>query len=477
MAYIEVARKNAKSTLASGIGLYMLLADDEPGAEIYSAATTRDQAKIVWTDAKAMVDKSPGLQKKFGVKTYVSNISVAGTNSIFKPLARDQGGNLDGLNIAGAVVDELHGHKTREMWDVIETGTGSRRQPLVVAITTAGSNRAGICFEQRDYATRILNGALSDEEYYGMIYTIDKEDDWTEEKNWIKANPNWNVSVKPDDIRRKARKAMASSAAVNNFLTKHLDQWVNADESWMDLRNWEACKKLEEGNYLQKIQLKDSTVVSELWLPSAMKAFKGEPCHVSVDLSTKKDVAPVNITFKKGDIFYGFNVFFLPKAAVVESTNASYEGWEIDGCLNVTAGNVTDFNAIERLVLWLSETYVINSFAYDPWQAQYLANRLDEKSIPVVEYRQITSTMSEPMKEFDALVLDEKFFHTGDPVMTWMISNVVCHYDNKDNVYPNKSFRENKIDGVVAQIMSIGRWMESEENEVDPYLDRGFITL
>ena len=444
--YTEVPRKNAKSTMTSGVALYCLSADYEEGAEVYSAATTREQAKIVWQDAKRMVEKTPGLQMRFGVDTSSNSVYVEETSSSFKPLSRDQGGNHDGLNIHAGIIDELHAHKTREIFDVIETGTGSREQPVLWLITTAGFNRSGICYEQRSYFIKVLSGVVEDDEYFGIIYTLDEDDDWTDPQNWAKANPNWGVSVNPDDVARLARKAMEMSSAQNNFLTKRLNVWVNADSAWMDMVSWEKCS--------------DPTLL--------METFKGCKCYAAIDLATKIDIAPVAVVFEKEGKHHGFVISFLPEEAAENERNSQYSGWVRDGLIVATPGNVTDQAYIEDFLRDLASNYDVQMVAFDPWQAQYLATRLMEEGLPMVEYRQTVQNMSEPMKELEALVLSGKFVHNGNPVMTWMISNVVAHTDAKDNIYPRKEFPENKIDGVVAMIMALGVAQGEKEETVEP---------
>lgn len=436
-SYLEVPRKNAKSTLSSGVALYCLVADGEAGAEVYSAATTRDQAKIVWQDAKRMVDKCPGLRRRFQVATSAHSIYSERSASVFVALSRDQGGNLDGLNVHCGVIDELHAHKTREVFDVIETGTGAREQPLLWLITTAGFNRAGICYEQRIYLTKILNNSQVDEEYFGIIYTIDDSDDWTDPAAWAKANPNWGSSVNPEDIARKARKAMRMTAAQNNFLTKHLNCWVNADTAWMDVNAWQRC-----GN--ENLRLEDMT---------------GRTCYLAIDLASKLDIACVAYVFPD-DINQSFTVFvknYLPELTVEESDNSQYEGWAEDGLITVTPGAMTDYAAIEDDLKKAASQFDVREVAYDPWQANYLASRLMEQGLNMVELRQTVQNISEPMKELQALVVAGKLQHNACPVLDWMISNVVCHVDAKDNIYPRKELPQNKIDGAVALIMGIGR--------------------
>lgn len=450
-AYIEVPRKNGKSSLTSGVLLYLLSADGEPGAEVYSAATTRDQAKIVWQDAKRMVEKSPGLRSALGVQTSAHAIFQADTGSTFKALSRDQQGNLDGLNVHAAGVDELHGHKDRGVWDVLETATGARRQSLIWAITTAGSNRAGICYEQRSYVTRILDGVHQDETYFGIVYTLDAEDDPFDERSWEKANPNYGVSVSPEDLRRKALKAQQMAAATNNFLTKHLDIWVNADTAWMNMQAWDACAD-------ESLDPDD---------------FVGTPCVESADLATKTDmVARVRLHWRDVDgvrHYYAFGRYYLPEDAVEDGRNSQYSGWAREGRLTVTDGATTDFEVIEDDIRLDAEKWKPKDLSFDPWQATQMMQRLAAEGLPVSEYRPVLKNMSEPMKELEALVLAGRFHHDGCPILTWMISNVVAHSNSNDDIMPRKEFPENKIDGAVALIAALGRAITLDEPDEPEY--------
>lgn len=237
-AYLEVARKNGKSTLASGVGLYLLDADGEPGAEIYTAATKRDQARITHSEATRMVKASPFLRRR--IRAFKDNLHVESTASKFEPLGRDAD-SMDGLNIHGAIVDEIHAHRTRDVWDVLETATGARRQSLMFGITTAGFNRQSLCWELHEYTQKVLDRIIDDETFFGVIYTIDEGDDWRDERAWAKANPNLGVSVKIDDLRRKALKAQEMPSALNSFLRLHLNVWTQAEKKWLDPERWRAC--------------------------------------------------------------------------------------------------------------------------------------------------------------------------------------------------------------------------------------------
>lgn len=457
--YIEVPRGNGKSALSSGVGLYMLCADAEGGAEVYSFATTRDQAKIVFGDAQNMARRTPGLRSHFGVEVNAHNINVVRTASKFEALSAE-GSTLDGLNTHFACVDELHAHKTRAVYDVVETSIGKRAQSLLWVITTAGSNRAGICYEVRSFVTKVLAGVAKDESQFGIVYGLDDGDDWTTEEALIKANPNWGISVMPEVLLPLQAKAMTMPSAANNFKTKHLNEWVNADTAWMDMRAWDACK--------------DPTLDPEL--------FTGEPAWVALDLASKVDIAAkVSLHVREIDgkqHFFCFGQYYLPRDTVDRGENSQYQGWESMGLLTVTDGAVIDFAVIEDDLLADCSKFEVREVPYDPFQATQMSTRMAAQGVPMVEMRPTVLNFSEPMKQLEALVLQGRLHHNGDPVLTWMMSNVVAHMDAKDNIYPRKERPENKIDGVVALIMALGRALADQPNGgVSVYEERGLLTF
>jgi phage terminase large subunit-like protein len=448
-AYLEMPRKQGKSSLSSGVGIYCVCADGEAGAECYSAATTRDQAKIVWQDAWNMVERSPGLKKAFGVSTTAHAISQISTASRFQALSAE-GNSLDGLNIHCAIVDELHAHRTRKVFDVLETATGARTQPLLWLITTAGFDRSGICYEQRTYLTKILNGVVEDDTYFGVIYTIDDVDDWSNPKIWEKANPNYGVSVFPEDIERLCAKALKMPSAQNNFLTKRLSVWVNADTAFFNMAALAKCA--------------DPNLRAE--------AFFGERCWIGIDLASRRDIAPMIQLFRREGHVYVFGRYYLPESEIEESENSQYSGWVKQGLITVTPGNIIDYGYIEDDLRQISKEFQIVEVAYDPFQATQFATRMLAEGFPMVEMRAVVKTFSEPMKHLDGLIVDGKFHFDGDPILTWMFSNVVAHYDNKDNVYPKKERPENKIDGAIALIMALGRAMVGGDEDDSVYNER-----
>ena len=436
-SYIEVPRGNAKSTLSSAVALYMLAADHEGGAEVYSLATTRDQARIVFGDAQTMARRSPGFRTRFSVNVGAHNMHVLASGSKFEALSAE-GSTLDGLNIHFGCVDELHAHKTRTVYDVVETGTGKRDNSLLWVITTAGSNRAGICYEVRTFVSKLLDGVFEDDTQFGIIYGLDDGDDWTSENALIKANPNWGISVRPEILGPLQAKAMQLPSAVNNFKTKHLNEWVNADTAWMDMRAWDACAdtSLDIDNFI------------------------GQPCWIGLDLASKTDVAALILIFAHpeiADAYLTFGKYYLPEDTVHGAGNSQYSGWMRIDRLTVTPGNVIDFSWIEADLLDMASRFAIQAVAFDPFQATQLSTRMLAEGLPMIEVRPTVLNFSEPMKILEALVLQKKLAHDGDPVLTWMASNVVAHLDVKGNIYPRKERPENKIDGIVALIMALSR--------------------
>jgi phage terminase large subunit-like protein len=425
----------------------MLAADGEAGAEVYSAATTRDQAKIIFDAAKAMARKEPEFRQCFGVEVMSHALAVPDTDSTFKALSADAD-TLEGLNPHCSLIDELHAHKTRHVWDVLEAAMGARSQPLQCTITTAGSDRAGICFEIRSYLTKILNSvlrrhgglgykvdgdAVDDETFFGLIYTIDDDDDWTLEESWRKANPNYGVSVDPSDMARLCAKAQRLASAQPNFLTKRMNVWVNADAAWMDMLAWERAADPRR----------------------TIDECEGLPCWIGIDLASKVDIAAVVILFRDGLDWHQFGRYYLPEDTIEDSPISQYKGWAQTGALIETPGNVIDNERIEEDLREWFDRFKPGGVAFDPGFGWDLCQKLSNSGLPMVELRATVMNYSEPMKELEKLTLAGRLKHDGNPAMSWMISNVVCHRDAKDNIYPRKEREDNKIDGAVATIAAL----------------------
>lgn len=456
--YIEVPRGNGKTTISAAPALYMLGADGEGGSEVYSAARTRDQAKIAFGIAQHMARKCKGFQKRFGIEVIAHRIIQPNSASFFEAVSADAD-SLDGKNVHFGLIDELHAHRSRDVYDAIETGAGKRDQSLLWAITTAGSDKTGIAYEQRALTLNMLKGTYIDESYFGIVYTIDEGDDWTEESTWRKANPNYGISVEAENLAAMCRKAMQSPASQAAFHTKHLNIWIQTDQALYDMPAWERCSN-------PKLDIED---------------FLGKPCRIAADLATKTDVAAVSLIFDhevdgkaKTAVF---SRFYIPEAAIEETRNGSYRGWQVENHLIVTPGDTTDFAQIEADITADMSRFDVLEIGFDPWQAAQMSNSLMSQGANVVEFRQVVSNFSEPTKELDALMRKGLIVHDGNPVLSWMIGNVVGHYDAKENVYPRKERPENKIDGAISLIMALGLKLKGEITGPSIYETRGFAEI
>ncbi len=485
-AYLEVARKNAKTTLLAGIALYMLGADDEQGPEVYAAATKKEQAKIVWEIAQEMIRREPEF-RALGIhynKSRIYNLHCAGK---FEPLARDYG-SLDGLNTSCFISDELHAQKDRGLYDVLDSSTGARAQPLGIGITTSGTDRTGICYETRTYLTKVLNtilhahdgmgyrvqgGRAIDDSFFGVIYTLDvgyairegekqaaSDDDWADPAVWSKANPMLRAKRNETyarnllaDLTTKVQKAKETVAAQSEFRTKHCNQWLNADTSWMDMHAWANCA--------------DPDLREE--------EFAGLDCVVALDAAFKTDIfAKIKIIERNG-IYYAFGKYYAPRRMLDMKGNEQLAAWAQEGWITASDGEVVDIEHVRDDIRHDAGLHTLTEVAFDPHQLTQFAGEMLQDGVQMVELRPTVLNFSEPMKRLTELVLTGRFRHNGDPVLEWMASNVVCHTDHKDNIYPNKEKPENKIDGIVALIMGLSRMQVVAVPEAPPQFQAFFV--
>lgn len=458
VAYDEVSRKNGKSTVAAGVGLLLFVGDGEPGAEVYTAATKRDQARITHSEATRMVKASPSLRKR--VKVYKDNLSIEGTASKFEPLGADAD-TMDGLNIHGAIVDELHAHRTRDVWDKIETATGARRQPLVFAITTAGSDQQSICYQQHEYAERVLRGTIQDDHYFAYISTIDKGDDWADPKAWAKANPNLGISVSIEDLARKAKQAKEMPAAQNAFMRLHLNVWTQQVDRWISLHLW-------DGNNLEPID---------------EERFRGRACYGGLDLSSVSDISAWALLFPDEGDPDRLDVLvrcWCPEARLNDTSNRyrdQYRAWAQQGFLKATPGDAIDYSFIKQQILEDAQKFRIIDINIDRlFQAHQLAMELIDEGLMIVGFGMGFYSMATPMKEFERLLLSNKLNHGGNPVLRWMADNVSVKQDPAGNLKPDKATSQGKIDGIVAIVMALDRAMRHTETR-SVYEERGIYVL
>ncbi|MES9985630.1 MAG: terminase TerL endonuclease subunit [Candidatus Thiodiazotropha sp. 6PLUC6] len=443
--YIEVARKNGKSTFVAPLGLYMLKDDHEAGSEVYSAATSRDQARIVFDAARDMTRQSA---LRYHLQAFNHSLCHESSASSFKPLASDSD-TLEGKNTHCAIIDELHAHKNRRVYDVLELSCAARSQPLLITITTAGDDRTGICYEVRSYLTKVLEGVFEDDSFFGVIYTLDDPDQWTDPGEWIKANPNLGVSVKVEDMERLCRKAQQTPSAANEFKRKRLDIWCNAESAYFDMEAWRRCPALATDNELKRL-----------------------PCYFGLDLSSKLDITALVALWPDEDRRYHIrHHFWLPESVVDTDKSGKahhiqtlYQAWADAGYLTLTPGQIIDYTLIrEQIVTW-ARAYDVREIAYDPWGATQLATQLqDEDRLTLVEVHQSVKNFSEAMKEVEAVIIDGRLHHDHSEAMSWMMSNVTARVDRNDNVFPNKEHEDNKIDGPVALFLAMNRALIHQE--------------
>lgn len=453
-AYIEVPRKNGKSVLAAGIGLYCMVADGEYGAEVYSGATTEKQAWEVFRPAKLMAERTPALVESMRVEVNASKLIRLEDYARFEPLIGNPG---DGASPSLAIVDEYHEHDTSDLYDTMRTGMGARSQPLIFIITTAGSNIGGPCYEKRLYVQRVLNKDVDDDNIFGAIYTLDEGDDWTLEENWYKANPNLGVSKYYDALAAEVHQAVNDTGSQNSTKTKHFNLWVGSKNGWLNMEHWRACAD-------SNLQFED---------------FKGSPAFVGVDLATKLDIAARVIVFKRwidGKAhYYAFPEFYIPESALYHSKNrTSYAVWVKEGDLMTLGEDEITYSAVETRLLELSKEVEVNEFPYDPFQATQMMQNLREEGLEMVEMRNNSLTLNPPMREVEAAIAAGRFHHPDNRCFNWMAGNVVAAPDNKDNLYPCKENKmsPNKIDGIVALLYAMSRAMYEEETDgLDGFLN------
>lgn len=457
-AYIEIPRKNGKSTLAAGIALYLEFADEEQGAEVYSAAADKDQAGIVFELAQLMVEQSPQLARMSEV--FKNSIIVEDTKSTYRVLSADAY-TKHGLNAHGVVVDELHVQPNRDLVDVLITSTGARRQPLVVLITTAGFDKTSICWEFHEYAEQVLNGVIEDPSFFAYIAAADQEDDWLDEDVWAKANPGLGVSVKLDYLKQEANRARHVPAYQNTFRRLHLNQWTQQESRWLDLAAWDACN-----------------------LAIDPKLLEGAECYAGLDLANTSDIGALVLNFpseigEDEELHAWLPFFWIPEDNMIERVRKDrvpYDAWTRDGLIKSTEGNVIDYDVILRDIEHLGEIYNIKEIAFDRWGASRISQQLEGLGFELVGFGQGFKSMSPPMVDLLRLVLGKQLIHGNHPVLRWMADNLVVDQDAAGNLKPNKKKSREKIDGIVAGLMALDRAVRHIETK-SIYEDRGLKTV
>lgn len=437
--FIYLPRKNGKSTFGAGLVLYLLLMTQEEGLEIYSAAIDAKQAAIIFKIAKAMVLKEGMLEDLTRVyKNSITKKDVNGveTNSFYQPITAEADSS-HGYDAYAYVVDELHNQPNRDLVDVLETSTGARTEPLGICITTADFDRKSICNEKLAQAHDIIRGYNPDKMVLPVVYETEQEDDWHSEEVWKRSNPGWGTSVQISTFMKDYRKACREPDFENTFKRLKLNLKTQQSRRWLPMDAWNKCH--DEGT----------------------ERLQGELCYGGLDLASTEDVTAFVLYFpERNGLFLPW--FYLPEDNP-KCQKEPYLSWINNGFLLTTPGNQTDYNYVRRKINELDQLYNIVDIGVDPFNSTHIGMQLQEEDgIMITRFPQTYAGMNEPCKRFLSLIMEQKMSHNGHPVFSWMASNVAIREDTYGNIRPDRVKSPQKIDGIVAAVMALGRCMFSE---------------
>lgn len=455
-ALFAVARKNAKSTLAAAILLYVLCCEDEPGAQVLSAATTYDQASIVWKVAKRMVEKTSDLREAFLLEPFAKAIARYENGGTFKPI-HAKASTQDGLNPSAVCLDEVHAHKDHDLLNVLKSAAGARRSPLFLYTTTEGYETPGPWPEIRTFAHHVLNGVLQADHFLFVLYAVDKDDKDFDAASWHKANPLMDVNpLLGKEITKEAIEAKGMPGKLAEFRIKRLNRAASVANGWTDLGRWSKCAGAVD-----------------------LEALAGRKCWVGLDLASTRDLTVLRIVWREDGKWLTYGRGYVPKASVqtrAERGTVDYAAWVAAGRLVETEGDVTDYAVIEADINNLRELFDVRAIAFDPWNAQDLSNRLTEAGAPMIKFIQGAKSYHPAMQEVERAYVGGTMVHDGDPVLTWCAANLVARKDVNGNTAPDRQRSSDKIDHMAALFMAIGVAL----TEVEPdsvYESRGMVTL
>lgn len=456
--YVEVARKNGKSTWSAGIGNYLAFADNENGAEVYSCATKKDQAKIVHEEAVRMIRASPELLSY--VDIFKDSLTRPLRNQKFLPLGADED-TMDGLNIHGAIIDEVHAHKNYGVYDRIETATGARNQPLIFLITTAGVDRTSLCWDLHTYSEGLLSRSIEDDSFFSFVATLDEGDSWKNPEVWLKSNPNLGISKKLDQMIELAEKAKRIPAALNSFLRFHLNVWTKQVKRWLDMDLWAE---------------NSGTLMPD-------DALRGRLCYGGLDLSSVSDISAFVLAFPQPSDPEALSLrcrFWCPEEKLTDPHNRygpQYQAWHRAGFLDVTPGNAIDYQFIRAEILNAASQFELKELAVDRlFQGYQLSMELADDGLTVVGMGMGFLSMAGPTRELERRLLVKKIHHGGHPVLRWMAENCAVKDDPAGNIKPDKANSQGKIDGIIALLLALDRHMRHQDT-TSIYEKRGLTSV
>lgn len=441
--YIEVARKNGKTALAAGIGLNALFNDSEDGAEVYFAANSKDQVKISAWPLCSNFAKTFDPKEKY-LKVFRDTINYDKTVSWLKVLAADST-KLDGPNPSTFILDEYHAAKSNSLKAVLESGQGTRDNPLEIIITTAGFDKLGPCYELRTTATEILSNLKEDDSFFIAIYSLDKEDDWKDERNWVKSNPNLDVTVKSSYLRKEVRKAINTPSDEVNVKTKNLNLWCDSSDVWIPDEYILSCSA-----------------------PVVLSEFTNkDDCFVGIDLSSTSDLTAVSFMVPHGDKFYFRTHYYLPEDALSTKKNKEqYSEWVRNKHLTITPGNVVDYDYILNDIMNVDRHLYISKVGYDTWNSTQFVINATDKGLPMEPVSQSIGNFNRPTKEMERIILSGNAVIDNNPITRFCFRNVVMKLDYNGNTKPTKEYKDKKIDGVISMIEALGVYLMTPQYSV-----------
>lgn len=460
-AYVEIPKKNGKSELAAAIALYMLYADNEPSAEVYGAAADRAQASIVFNVAQRMVELSPALMKRSKITTAGKRIVNFSNNGFYQVLSADVA-TKHGLNVSALIFDELHTQPNRQLYDVLCKGSSdAREQPLFFFITTAGNNKNSICYELHLKAEDILENRKNDPTFYPVIFGLDQDEDWHDEKNWYKANPSIGQTIQIERIRESYQDALTNLAEENIFRQLRLNTWISGSSRWMSMDSWDECAFEFDINELE-----------------------GRTCYAGLDLSSSIDITAFVLVFpptEDDDKYIVLPYFWIPEDTIkqrVKRDKVPYDVWLGKGLVCATEGNVIHYGFIEKFIENLGTHFNIKEIAFDRWGAVQMSQNLEGMGFTVVPFGQGYSSMSQPTKELMRLVLEKRIAHGGNIPLRWMMDNVYIKTDPAGNIKMDKEKSTERIDGAVALVMALDRALRHDGDKGESVYDsRGLLFI
>ena len=448
--FVAVPRKAGKTTWAAGMALYAAFCDGEPGAQVINAAADREQARLCFDISRQMVEAESELSDRADV--FKNAITIPTTGTSYRVLSSDAH-TKHGLNCSYIGADELHCWPDRELWDTLTTSTGARRQPLTVVTTTAGYDKHTICYELWDYARKVRDGVIPDDTFLPVLFEAAEEDDWKDPQTWRKAHPGFGVTVSEEYFVQECNKAMQVPAYENTFRRLLLNQWTESDTRWLAMESWDACK-------------------------SELPPLSGVECFGGLDLASTADLSAFVLAFPIDGKIALKPYFWIPEDTIrirVRRDRVPYDVWVKEGFIRTTPGNVTDYDFIRRDILEICEQHNVREIAYDRWNSSQLVTQLMGDGLEMVGFGQGFASMAAPTKEFERLILGGDLIQDDNPVLRWNVANVTVETDPAGNLKPSKKKSTERIDGVAAALMALGRWQVAEAALPNPYLDRGLL--